>query len=80
MDVANVVTNSESQLLLSRFPFAAGGRYNSALSFEFLHSLIHFLAVKAREICNLTCIERRAGLLHSLQYCVFCCHNNISYV
>ena len=54
MDVANVVTNSESQLLLCRLPFTTDGRYDSSLCFKFLHSLIHFLAVKAKEFCNLT--------------------------
>ena len=67
-------------LLLGGLPFAADWGDDGPLCLEFLHSLIHFLAVEAGKLCDLACGKRCASLPHGLQYCVFCCHNDSLFV
>lgn len=67
-------------LLLGGLPFAADWGDDGSLCLEFLHSLIHFLAVEAGKLCDFACGKRCASLPHGLQYCVFCCHNDSLFV
>ena len=67
-------------LLLGGLPFAADWGDDGPLCLEFLHSLIHFLAVEAGKFCDFACGTRCASLPHGLQYCVFCCHNDSLFV